>query len=245
MPVGAAGGRARSRAERKVLMHSDGLRRLFGRSRGTSAALVSASLFALALSGCGSSSSAETSAPAGTSANGAPTSTIPATVPPGTTLRVGDQLEFLQTILSASGEDKGLPYKVKWAGFIGGPPMLQAFHAGAIDAGFVADTPLIFAQAAHQDVVAIAAWASEHGSQELIAAPGSGINSWADLKGKKVAFQKGTSAEAAVLQGLQGAGLTLGDIEAVDLPITQISAALAGRFGPGRRSWCRRSTPRT
>ena len=146
-------------------MHSEGLRRLIGRSRGTSAALVVASLLALALSGCGSSSSAETSAPAGSTGKDAAAGTIPATVPPGTTLRVGDQLEFLQTILSAAGEDKDLPYKVKWAGFIGGPPMLQAFHAGAIDAGFVADTPLIFAQAAHQDVVAIAAWASEHGSQ--------------------------------------------------------------------------------
>jgi sulfonate transport system substrate-binding protein len=106
--------------------------------------------------------------------------------------------------------------------------MLQAFHAGAIDAGFVADTPLIFAQAAHQDVVAIAAWASEHGGQELVAAPNSGINGWGDLKGKKVAFQKGTSAEATVLQGLQGVGLKLGDISSVDLPITQISAALQG-----------------
>jgi sulfonate transport system substrate-binding protein len=190
-------------------------------------ALVTA--LALALGGCGSNSSnssSGSSSPSARASNAA--ADIPATVPPGTTLRVGDQLEFLQTILKTAGEDKDLPYSVKWAGFIGGPPMLQAFHAGAIDAGFVADTPLIFAQAAHQDVVAIAAWATEHGSQELIAAPKSGINGWADLKGKKVAFQKGTSAEATVLQGLQGVGLKLGDISAVDLPITQISAALQG-----------------
>jgi sulfonate transport system substrate-binding protein len=189
----------------------------------------------LALAGCGSSSShartpadeSPSSAASGAVA-GAAAVTVPATVPPGTTLRVGDQLEFLQTILATTGLDKDLPYKLKWAGFIGGPPMLQAFHADAIDAGFVADTPLIFAQAAHQDVVAIAAWASEHGGAELIAAPNSGINGWADLKGKKVAFQKGTSAEATILQGLKGAGLGLGDINAVDLPITQISAALQG-----------------
>jgi len=194
-------------------------------------ALVTA--LALALGGCGSrnsgsssGSTAATSSPSASASNAA--ANIPATVPPGTTLRVGDQLEFLQTILKTAGEDKDLPYSVKWAGFVGGPPMLQAFHAGAIDAGFVGDTPLIFAQAAHQDVVAIAAWATEHGGQELIAAPNSGINGWADLKGKKVAFQKGTSAEATVLQGLQGVGLKLGDISAVDLPITQISAALQG-----------------
>jgi sulfonate transport system substrate-binding protein len=209
-------------------MRSEVSTRVFPRGRRTSAVVIVACALAAALSGCGSSNSAEASATSTPSSNGAAARSIPATVPAGTTLRIGDQLEYLQTILSASGEDKDLPYKVKWAGFIGGPPMLQAFHAGAIDAGFVADTPLIFAQAAHQDVVAIAAWASEHGSQELIAAPGSGIKSWADLEGKKVAYQRGTSAEATVLQGLQGADLTLDDIQTVDLPITQISAALQG-----------------
>jgi sulfonate transport system substrate-binding protein len=180
------------------------------------------------LAGCGSKTTPSAGA-ANTSKSGATTPpTVPTVIPPGTTLRVGDQLDFLKTILSTAGEDKDLPYKLEWSGFIGGPPMLQAFHADAIDAGFVADTPLIFAQAAHQDVKAIAGWASEHGSLELIAAAGRGIDSWADLKGKKVALQRGTVAEAAVLQGLDGVGLKLGDIDVVDLPITQISAALQG-----------------
>ena len=70
--------------------------------------------------------------------------------------------------------------------------MLQAFHAGAIDAGFVADTPLIFAQAAHQDVVADRG-VGQRARQRTSSSPrpSSGINSWADLKGKKVAFQQG------------------------------------------------------
>ncbi len=198
--------------------------------RRTAAATLGVSALAIAVSGCGSSGSSHASAATDARSNGSAgsTPTVPVSVPRGTTLRVGDQLEYLQTILHVAGEDTNLPYKLQWAGFIGGPPMLQAFHAGAIDAGFVADTPLIYAQAAHQDVVAVAAWASQHGSAELVAAPGSNINGWADLKGKKVAFQKGTSAEATILQGLQGAGLQLKDITAVDLPITQISAALQG-----------------
>jgi sulfonate transport system substrate-binding protein len=181
------------------------------------------------LAGCGSKTTPSAGAAGTASKSGTTTPpTVPTSIPPGTTLRVGDQLDFLKTILSTAGEDKNLPYKLKWSGFIGGPPMLQAFHANAIDAGFVADTPLIFAQAAHQDVKAIAGWASEHGTTELIAAPDSGINSWADVKGKKVAIQRGTVAEAVVLQGLEGAGLKLSDIDVVDLPITQISAALQG-----------------
>jgi len=194
------------------------------RRRRTVLYTIATALLLPALAGCGSSGAS----PSASKSQAQDAQDISATVPPGTTLRIGDQLQLLQTVLSIGGQAANLPYRVKWASFIGGPPMLQAFHAGAVDAGFVADTPLIFAQAAHQDVVAVAAWASQHGGNELIAAPGSGINSWRDLKGKKVAFQKGTSAEATVLQGLDGVGLQLKAIDVVNLPFTQVVAALQG-----------------
>ncbi|HEX4490564.1 MAG TPA: ABC transporter substrate-binding protein [Acidimicrobiia bacterium] len=174
------------------------------------------------LAACGSSGSSA----ARLDAASAVATSIPAKVPAGTTLRVGDQVQLQETVLASGAQDHGFPYSVKWASFIGGPSMLQAFHANAIDVGFVADTPLIFAQAAHQDVVAVAAWASEHGSDELVAAPGSHITSWADLKGKRVAYQQGTVLEATVLQGLEQANLTLHDLKSVNLPFTQIVAAL-------------------
>jgi sulfonate transport system substrate-binding protein len=177
----------------------------------------------VALAACGSNDSP--SADAATSAPGA-SAAVPSSVPPGTTLRIGDQLDALKLLLGTSGQDDDFPFTPKYASFVGGPPMLQAFQADAIDVGYVADTPLIFAQAAKQDIVAVAAWAPEHGSLELIAAPGSGIESWADVKGKKVAYQQGTVLHAVVLQGLRKAGLSLDDITTVNLPVTQISAAL-------------------
>lgn len=191
------------------------------RSRAVPVVLV----LALLASACGGSSG-KTAAPSSTSLAGAASAAV--TVPPGTTLRIGDQLELQQTVLSAGGQTGNVPYTVKWAAFVGGPAMLQAFQADAIDIGYVGDTPLIFAQAAHQDIVAVAAWASEHGTNELVAAPGSKINSWRDVKGKKIAFQQGTSLEAALLQGLHKAGLSLKDITPVHLPLTQIAAALQG-----------------
>lgn len=198
------------------------------RARAAVAVVLLGVASAVAISGCGSNASSGSSS----KSQPAAATNVPSSIPPGTTLRVGDQVQLQQTVLSSGGQDSGIPYSIQWAGFVGGPSMLQAFHAGAIDIGFVANTPLVFAQAAHQDVVAVAAWASQHGGNELIAAPGSGIGSWRDLKGKKVAYQQGTSGEATLLQGLHEAGLTLHDVKSVNLPFTQISAALQGGSVP-------------
>ncbi|HVM67996.1 MAG TPA: ABC transporter substrate-binding protein [Acidimicrobiales bacterium] len=192
-------------------------------------ALSVAALAGLVLAGCSSGSHRSSTAPLATAAAAAPVAaTVPLSVPPGTTLRVADQLQVLEQELSASGQDTKFPYAVQYANFVGGPPMLQAFQAGAVDIGFVADTPLIFAQAARQNIVGVAAWAPQHSSDALVVPPGSTISSWSQLKNKKVAYQQGTVLEAVVLQGLHSAGLTLKDITTVNLPTTQISTALQG-----------------
>ncbi|MCU1369336.1 MAG: hypothetical protein JWO77_530 [Ilumatobacteraceae bacterium] len=181
------------------------------------------------LSACSSSDASTRTSTAG---DGEPTTTaaqvtVPETIPEGTTLRIGDQLDYLKTVLAVSGQDEDLPYEVEYASFVGGPPMLQAFRGDKVDAGFVASTPLIFAQSADQEISAVAGWAPERGLGGLLSADGS-IEDWKDLKGKKVAYQRGTSAEAAVLGGLDEAGLSIDDITTVDVPITQINATLAG-----------------
>jgi sulfonate transport system substrate-binding protein len=150
---------------------------------------------------------------------------VSTSVPSGTTLRVGDQLSGLQTILK-SGNQGSLPFNVDWSSFLGGPPMLQAFQAGAIDVGLVGTTPTIFAQAAHQNIVAVAAYGSANSADDLVTAPGEHITSWKQLKGKKVAYQQGTVAEAVVLAGLKSAGLKLADITPVNLPVTEATPAL-------------------
>ena len=112
----------------------------------------------MALAACSSSASTRSS---GSSTTTDPSSvTVPKQIPAGTTLRVGDQLDYLKTVLSLAGEDKDFPYEVQYSSFVGGPPMLQAFQGGSLDTGFVGSTPLIFAQAANQSLVAVAGWAT-------------------------------------------------------------------------------------
>lgn len=188
---------------------------------------------ALLVTACSSSSSG------GSSTSTAPAVTIPTSIPPGITLRIGDQQDFLKTTFQLAGEDKDLPYKVEYATFAGGPPMLQAFKAGELDSGFVADAPLIFAQAQGQDIKGIAAWGSNRSPYSLVTAPGvTGINGWADLKGKKVALQVGTALQSALLTGLDSVGLGQKDVTIVDVPVIQITQVLkSGSADAGIGVW--------
>lgn len=191
---------------------------------------IGATLLAVVgLAACSNDASTRSNADAsGTTTTAAPV-TVPDSIPAGTVLRVGDQLDYLKTVLKLADQDQGFPYEVEYSAFIGGPPMLQAFQAGAIDTGFVGSTPLIFAQAADQGIQAVAGFATENGSYGLITAPGQdSIKGWGDLKGKKVAYQQGTAGEAVLLQALDSAGLELADVTTVNLPQTQVSAALQG-----------------
>ncbi len=162
-------------------------------------------------------------------ASGAGRTVAAAAIAPGTVLRVGEQLKNFSTVLSLAGQDRNFPYQVQYSEFVGGPPMLQDFEGGGLDVGFIQSTPLIFAQAAGQQITAVAGWASTGSAYALASAPGArSIKSWADLKGKRVAYQQGTALESALLEGLKSAGLHLSDITTVNVPATQIAAALQG-----------------
>ena len=68
---------------------------------------------------------------------------LPADIPPGTTLVIGDPM--IQAALELSGDVSKLPFKVQWANISGGPQTIEAFRGRALDVGSVADIPPIFA----------------------------------------------------------------------------------------------------
>jgi sulfonate transport system substrate-binding protein len=161
-----------------------------------------------------------------------------APIPPGTVLRVGDQANYLKTYLALANEDHDFPYDVKYSSFDGGPPMLLAFRAGAVDTGFVGTTPLIFAQVQGQELRAVAAFATPRSPYSLVTAPGvDNINGWSDLRGKRVAYQRGTADQAALIRALDTAGLTPDDVTTVDVSQTQMGAALQGGSADAGVSW--------
>jgi sulfonate transport system substrate-binding protein len=115
---------------------------------------------------------------------------------------------------------------VKWIEFQFGPPLLEALGAGAVDLGSVGDTPPIFAQAGGANLVYAAASPT---SQSAVLVPRhSPLKTLADLKGKRVAFGKGSSAHNVTVRALALAGLKFDDIVPTYLSPADATAAFNG-----------------
>jgi sulfonate transport system substrate-binding protein len=120
---------------------------------------------------------------------------------------------------------KPLGIEIKWVDFQFGPPLLEAINVGAVDFGFVGDSPPIFAQAGGARIRYVAAVKSDGNTQAIIVPKDSPIKTLADLKGKRVAFGKGSSAHNLLVVALEKAGLAWGDITPAPLAPADATAA--------------------
>jgi len=145
--------------------------------------------------------------------------------------RIGWQKGGVFALAKSSGAlDKRLAargVKITWSEFTSGPPLLEALGANAIDFGSTGDIPPLFAQAAGGDLVYVAASKSSVAGSAILVKKDSPIQSIADLKGKKVAFKRGSSAHNFAVKALRTVGLTPADVEALDLGPPDAAPAFA------------------
>jgi sulfonate transport system substrate-binding protein len=118
-----------------------------------------------------------------------------------------------------------LGVEIKWIDFQFGPPLLEAINVGSVDFGYVGDAPPIFAQAASARIRYVAAVKSDGNTQAIIVPRDSPIKSLADLKGKRIAFAKGSSANNLLVAALEKAGIAWGDITPAPLAPADATAA--------------------
>jgi sulfonate transport system substrate-binding protein len=120
---------------------------------------------------------------------------------------------------------KPLGIEIKWIDFQFGPPLLEAINVGSVDFGFVGDSPPIFAQAGGAKIRYVAAVKSDGNTQAIIVPQDSPIKTLADLKGKRIAFGRGSSAHNLLVAALEKAGLTWSDITPAPLAPADATAA--------------------
>lgn len=129
------------------------------------------------------------------------------------TLNVGDQAgSGAQALLTAAGLVNKLPFKIKWADFTSGPPLLQAMSGGSIDIGSVGDAPPIFAAAGGSKIAVVSALQANPLGSAILVPANSPIRTLAQLRGKRIAVTQGSSANYHLLAILTKAGLTIHDV---------------------------------
>jgi len=144
-------------------------------------------------------------------------------------LRIGFQKYGTLTIVKALGTlDKRLGeqgIRITWTEFPAGPQLLEGLNVGAIDFGTVGEAPPIFAQAAGAAIVYVANEPPAPTSEALLVPRDSPIKTVAELKGKRVALNKGSNVHYLLVKLLEQAGVAYRDVDVAYLTPSDARAA--------------------
>lgn len=145
------------------------------------------------------------------------------------TLRIGFQKYGTLTVLKARGDlDRRLAAQgiaVQWAEFPAGPQLLEGLNVGSIDFGTVGEAPPIFAQAAGAPIVYVANQPPAPAAEAIVVPKDSPLKSVAELRGKKVALNKGSNVHYLLVKALEKAGVKYSEVQTVYLPPADARAA--------------------
>ena len=147
------------------------------------------------------------------------------------TLHIGYQRYGTLIILKQRGTLetalKPLGWSVDWVLFPSGPPLMEALNAGAVDFGITGETPPIFAQEAGTPFVYVGAEPPAPSGEAIVVPAGSAITSVAQLKGRRIAYTRGSNANYLLLAALKQAHLAWGDVTPVNLAPSDGPAAFS------------------
>ena len=145
------------------------------------------------------------------------------------TIRIGFQKYGTLILLKGKGTlEKALEplgYGVTWTEFPAGPQLLEGLNVGAIDFGSTGEAPPIFAQAAGAPLVYVAHEPPAPKGEAILVPKDSALKSVADLKGKKIALNKGSNVHYLLVKALEQAGVSYNEIETKFLPPADARAA--------------------
>jgi len=145
------------------------------------------------------------------------------------TVNIGFQKANIFALLKYRGtldeQFKQQGIEVRWIEFPAGPQMLEGLNIGSIDLAATGDAPPTFAQAAQADLVYLAHSPANPQTEAIVVPENSPVKTVADLKGKRVALNKGSDVNYLLVRALEDAGLTYKDITPVYLPPADARAA--------------------
>jgi sulfonate transport system substrate-binding protein len=143
-------------------------------------------------------------------------------------LRIGYQKSAVNLVIlkqQAVLEKRFPNTKVQWLEFPAGPQLLEALSVGSLEFGLTGDSPPVFAQAADKELLYVGVEPPKPESSAILVLKDSPLTKLADIKGKKIALQKGSSAHFLLVRAVEKAGLQWTDIQPVYLAPADARAA--------------------
>ncbi len=123
------------------------------------------------------------------------------------------------------------PYQVKYAELSGGNLTFEALNSGAVDIGPMSEIPPIFGIERNAPIKIIGVLTGDVNNQAIVVPGQSGIQTIADLAGKRVGYIRSTTSHYLLLKVLDELGLTFKDIQPVALtPQDGFAAFQSGRL---------------
>ena len=194
-------------------------------------AMLLALVMVLSLAACGASEPAPTEAPA---APEAPKAEEPKAEEPAApavepvTLNIAYMPNWGALWAVATGIEKGYfeeeGLKLNLVQFDAGPAEIAAMEQGSIDIAYIGKGAHKLCPNGTADILLL----QHMGDGDSIIGLG-GITKLEELKGKKIGYAAGTSSESILVAALESVGLTMNDVEAMNMNASNLtSAAMAG-----------------
>jgi len=150
---------------------------------------------------------------------------LPATAQKTVTFAYQDMMNPWRWVQQSQEVEKATGFKINWRQFGGGGDVIRAMASRDVQLGEVGSTGAATAISQGMDVELF--WILEDiaAAEALVARNGSGVNTIADLKGKKIGTPFVSTSHFQLLYAMQKAGLKASDAQVLNMRPPEIAAA--------------------
>lgn len=131
----------------------------------------------------------------------------------------------MQLLATSDTLQKETGWDIEWRKFASGTDVIAAMASGDVVLSELGSSPLAIAASQGVDLQLIAFSDVIGKAESLIAHNGSGIESVADLKGKRIAVPIGSTAHFSLMGALQHEGIAENDVTIINMKPDQIAAS--------------------
>jgi taurine transport system substrate-binding protein len=121
--------------------------------------------------------------------------------------------------------------------FTAGPPQFAAFASESVDVGLFGTAGMVVGASQGLEYRNFYIQIASSYADGLVVRPDSGVTRLPDLRGKRIAFMRGTSAHLGLVKALQSAGLSPADVTMVHMDVTAMAPAFARGDVHAAYSW--------